>query len=172
MNVFEAVKQSRITTRQAAEHYGIPWLEQDGLLSVPLTIRPKYEAGSALPLLRLPRCGWDVIDFAIPVWAGKERSRRTTGTGLRAFPMRTGKKPPGRQKSQAPAEIPGGTVSGSKEPLLPYRRDDSPTYSKCGERNMPHLPRRRPFIPVCGSAEASPSGISAGCVRETEEKRL
>ena len=24
------------------------------------------------------------------------------------------------KKAQAPAEIPGGTVSGSKEPLLPY----------------------------------------------------
>ncbi len=57
MNVFEAVKQS-VTTRQAAEHYGIHVGRNGMALPVPSAIKPKHEAGSALPLL----CGADGDD--------------------------------------------------------------------------------------------------------------
>ena len=60
--------------------------------------------------------------------------------------MRTGNRRE-RQKAQAPAEIPGGTVSGSKEPLLPYSCRLSPPASGHGERTTPRTPRRKPFIP-------------------------
>src|SRR5699024_12614596 len=68
------------------------------------------------------------------------------------------------QQAQAPAEIPGGPVSGSHEPLLPYScRLSSLAYGM--EKGLrPALPRGSLSSPVCGSlTEASPSGISAGC---------
>ncbi len=74
-------------------------------------------------------------------------------------------KPPGRvRKAQAPAEIPGRTVSGSKEPLLPYPCRLSSLASGMENGLRPALPGGSLSSPVCGSlTEASPSGISAGC---------
>ena len=63
------------------------------------------------------------------------------------------------------AEIPGGTVSGSKEPLLPYScRLSSLAYGM--EKGLrPALPGGSLSSPVRGSlTEASPSGISAGYI--------
>lgn len=53
MNVFETVKQS-VTTRQAAEHYGIR-VGRNGMACCPFhnDKTPSHEAGQALPLLRL-----------------------------------------------------------------------------------------------------------------------
>ena len=68
------------------------------------------------------------------------------------------------KKAQAPAEIPGGTVSGSKEPLLPYSCRLSPPAPGMEKGICPALPGGILSSPVCGSlTEARPSGISAGC---------
>ena len=68
------------------------------------------------------------------------------------------------KKAQAPAEIPGGTVSGSKEPLLPYSCRLSPLAYGMENGLRPALPGGSLSSPVCGSlTEARPSGISAGC---------
>ena len=146
MNVFEAVKQS-VTTRQAAEHYGIH-VGRNGMACCPFH-------NDKTPSMKLDRryhcfgCGadGDVIDFAAALYGlGKKEA---AGKG---------------KKAQAPAKIPGGTVSGSKEPLLPYSCRLSPPAPGMENGLRPALPGGSLSSPVCGSlTEASPSGISAGC---------
>ena len=163
MNVFEAVKQSA-TTRQAAEHYGIH-VNRNGMACCPFH-------NDKTPSMKLDRryhcfgCGadGDVIDFAATLYGlGKKEAavQLAQDFGLSYEDW----KPPGKaKKPKPPAEIPGGTVSGSKEPLLPYPcRLSSLAY---GMENglRPALPGGSLSSPVCGSlAEARPSGISAGC---------
>ncbi len=104
MNVFEAVKQS-VTTRQAAEHYGIH-VGRNGMACCPFH-------NDKTPSMKLDRryhcfgCGadGDVIDFAAALY-GLERKKppynwhRTSG-----FPMRTGNRRE-RQKSPSPGRNP------------------------------------------------------------------
>ena len=139
------MKQS-VTTRQAAEYYGIH-VGRNGMACCPFH-------NDKTPSMKLDRryhcfgCGadGDVIDFAAALY-GLERKKppyswhRTSG-----FPMRTGNRRKGK-KAQDPAEIPGGTVSGSKESLLPYSCRLSPFCRWHGERTTPRTPRRKPFIP-------------------------
>ena len=146
MNVFEAVKQS-VTTRQAAEHYGIR-VNRNGMACCPFH-------NDKTPSMKLDKrfhcfgCGadGDVIDFVAALYGlGKKEA---AGEG---------------KKAQAPAETPGGTVSGSKEPLLPYSCRLSPSASGMEKGLCPALPGGSLSSTVCGSlTEASPSGISAGC---------
>ena len=115
MNVFEAVKQS-VTTRQAAEHYGIH-VNRNGMACCPFH-------NDKTPSMKLDRryhcfgCGadGDVIDFTATLYGlGKKEAavQLAQDFGLSYEDW----KPPGKaKKAQAPAKIPGGTVSGSKEP--------------------------------------------------------
>ncbi len=146
MNVFEAVKQS-VTTRQAAEHYGIHVGRNGRMACCPFH-------NDKTPSMKLDRryhcfgCGadGDVIDFVAALYGlGKKEAavQLANDFGLSYEDW----KPPGKaKKAQAPAEIPGGTVSGSKEPLLPYPCRLSPPASGHGERIMSRTPRRKPFI--------------------------
>ncbi len=146
MNVFEAVKQS-VTTRQAAEHYGIR-VGRNGMACCPFH-------NDKTPSMKLDRryhcfgCGadGDVIDFAAALYGlGKKEAavQLAQDFGLSYEDW----KPPGKvKKAQAPAEIPGGTVSGSKEPFASVFL---PIISTCfghGKQDMPRTPRRKPFIP-------------------------
>ena len=163
MNVFEAVKQS-VTTRQATEHYGIH-VGRNGMACCPFH-------NDKTPSMKLDRryhcfgCGadGDVIDFAAALHGlGKKEAaiQLAQDFGLSYEDW----KPPGKAKNpQAPAEIPGGAVSGSKEPLLPYSCRLSPPAPGMEKGICPALPRGSLSSPVCGSlTEARPSGISAGC---------
>ena len=146
MNVFEAVKQS-VTTRQAAEHYGIH-AGRNGMACCPF----HHDKTPSMKLDRRYHCfgcgaDGDVIDFAAALYGlGKKEA---AGKG---------------EKAQAPAEIPGGTVSGSKKPLLPYSCRLSPPTSSVEKGICPALPGGSLSSPVYRSlTEARPSGISAGC---------
>ncbi len=163
MNVFEAVKQS-VTTRQAAEHYGIR-VGRNGMACCPFH-------NDKTPSMKLDRryhcfgCGadGDVIDFAAALYGlGKKEAavQLAQDFGLSYEDW----KPPGKvKKAQAPAEIPGGTVSGSKEPLLPYSCRLSPPTSSVEKGICPALPGGSLSSPVYRSlTEARPSGVSAGC---------
>ncbi len=145
MNVFEAVKQS-VTTRQAAEHYGIH-VGRNGMACCPFH-------NDKTPSMKLDRryhcfgCGadGDVIDFAAALY-GLERKKppynwhRTSG-----FPMRTGNRRE-RQKSPSPGRNP------RRNSFRKQRTAASvflPIISTClwhGERTTPRTPRRKPFIP-------------------------
>jgi len=139
LNVFEAVKQS-VTTRQAAEHYGIR-VNRNGMACCPFH-------NDKTPSMKLDKrfhcfgCGadGDVIDFVAALY------------GL------------GKKEAQAPAEIPGRTVPGSKGTLLPCPCRLSTPLTGMENRLCPALPGGSVSSPVRGSlAEASPCGISAGC---------
>ena len=156
MNVFEAVKQS-VTTRQAAEYYGIH-VGRNGMACCPFH-------NDKTPSMKLDRryhcfgCGadGDVIDFAAALYGlGKKEAavQLAQDFGLSYEDW----KPPGKVKK------PGGTVSGSKESLLPYSCRLSPSADGMENGLRPALPGGSLSSPVCGSlTEASPSGISAGC---------
>ena len=162
MNVFEAVKQS-VTTRQAAEHYGIR-VGRNGMACCPFH-------NDKTPSMKLDRryhcfgCGadGDVIDFTAALYGlGKKEAavQLAQDFGLSYEDW----KPPGKAKKPSPAEIPGGAVSGSKEPLLLYSCRLSPPAPGMENGLRPALPGGSLSSPVCGSlTEARPSGISAGC---------
>ena len=164
MNVFEAVAQS-VTTRQTG--CDIIWnpCRSERWLAVPFhhDKTPKYEAGSALPLLRLHGADEDVIDFTAALWLGKEKPpynwHRTLG-----FPMRTGNRRKG--KSQSPGRNPRRNIS-FQEARAAKPSVFLPNYLhllRAWRRNMPCSPGGILSSPVCGSlTEARPSGISAGC---------
>ncbi len=161
MNVFEAVKQS-VTTRQAAEHYGIH-VGRNGMACCPFH-------NDKTPSMKLDRryhcfgCGadGDVIDFAAALYGlGKKEAavQLAQDFGLSYEDW----KPPGRQKAQAPAEIPEEQFQEAKNRcfriladylhlLMAWRQD----YARTPGRSLSST--------VCGSlTEARPSGISAGC---------
>ena len=144
MNVFEAVKQS-VTTRQAAEHYGIH-VGRNGMACCPFH-------NDKTPSMKLDQryhcfgCGadGDVIDFTAALYGlGKKPPynwHRTLG-----FPMRTGSRRE-RQKSPSPGRNP------RRNSFRRQRTDVSvflPIIFTClwhGERITPRTPRRKPFIP-------------------------
>ena len=162
MNVFEAVKQS-VTTRQAAEHYGIH-VGRNGMACCPFH-------NDKTPSMKLDRryhcfgCGadGDVIDFAAALYGlGKKEAAAQLASdfGLSYEDW----KPPGKAKAQAPAEIPGRTVSGSKKIASVFLPIISTPLTGMENRLCPALPGGSVSSPVRGSlAEASPCGISAGC---------
>ena len=144
MNVFEAVKQS-VTTRQAAEHYGIH-VGRNGMACCPFH-------NDKTPSMKLDRryhcfgCGadGDVIDFAAALYGlGKKPPyswHRTSG-----FPMRTGNRRE-RKKSQSPGRNPRRNSFRKQRTAASVFLPIISTYFECGERNMPRTPRRKPFIP-------------------------
>ncbi len=98
MNVFEAVKQS-VTTRQAAEHYGIH-VGRNGMACCPFHDKTSMKLDQRYHCFGCGADG-DVIDFAAALY-GLGKSRRTTGK--LGFPR--GLETAGKGKSPSPAEIP------------------------------------------------------------------
>lgn len=145
MNVFEAVKQS-VTTRQAAEHYGIH-VGQNGMACCPFH-------NDKTPSMKLDRryhcfgCGadGDVIDFPPPCM-GWERKKppynwhRTSG-----FPMRTGNRRE-RQKSPSPGRNPRRNSFRKQRTAASVFLPIIFTCLWHGEQTTPRTPRRKPFIP-------------------------
>ena len=144
MNVFEAVKQS-VTTRQAAEHYGIH-VGRNGMACCPFH-------NDKTPSMKLDRryhcfgCGadGDVIDFAAALYGlGKKPPyswHRTSG-----FPMRTGNRRE-RQKSPSPGRNPRRNSFRKQKTAASVFLPIISTYFECGERTTPRTSRRKPFIP-------------------------
>lgn len=145
MNVFEAVKQS-VTTRQAAEHYGIH-VGRNGMACCPFH-------NDKTPSMKLDRryhcfgCGadGDVIDFAAALYGlGKKEAavQLAQDFGLSYEDW----KPPGKAKSPSPGRNP------RRNSFRKQRTAASvflPIISTClwhGERTTPRTPRRKPFIP-------------------------
>ena len=163
MNVFEAVKQS-VTTRQAAEHYGIH-VGRNGMACCPFH-------NDKTPSMKLDRryhcfgCGadGDVIDFAAALYGlGKKEAavQLAQDFGLSYEDW----KPPGKAKKPKPRQkSPEEQFQEAKKPLLPYPCRLSPLASGMEKGLCPALPGGSLSSPVCGSlTEARPSGISAGC---------
>ena len=144
MNVFEAVKQS-VTTRQAAEHYGIH-VNRNGMACCPFH-------NDKTPSMKLDRryhcfgCGadGDVIDFAAALYGLGKKSpynwHRTSG-----FPMRIGSRRE-RRKSPSPGRNPRRNSFRKQRTAASVFLPIISTCSGHGERNMPRTPRRKPFIP-------------------------
>ena len=162
MNVFEAVKQS-VTTRQAAEHYGIH-VGRNGMACCPF----HHDKTPSMKLDRRYHCfgcgaDGDVIDFAAALYGlGKKEAATQLANdfGLSYEDW----KPPGKAKKPKPRQK-------SRNSFRKQRTAASvslPIISTClwhGERNMPRTPRGSLSSPVRGSlTEASPSGISAGYI--------
>ncbi len=144
MNVFEAVKQS-VTTRQAAEHYGIH-VGRNGMACCPF----HHDKTPSMKLDRRYHCfgcgaDGDVIDFAAALYRlGKTPPynwHRTSG-----FPMRTGNRRE-KQKSPSPGRNPRRNSFRKQKTAASVFLPIISTYSECGERNMPRTPRRKSFIP-------------------------
>ena len=145
MNVFEAVKQS-VTTRQAAEHYGIH-VGRNGMACCPFH-------NDKTPSMKLDRryhcfgCGadGDVIDFAATLYGlGKKEAavQLANDFGLSYEVW----KPPGKEKKPSPGRnLRRNSFRQQKTAASVF----FPTISTCfghGERNMPRTPRRKLFIP-------------------------
>ncbi len=145
MNVFEAVKQS-VTTRQAAEHYGIH-VGRNGMACCPF----HHDKTPSMKLDRRYHCfgcgaDGDVIDFAAALYGlGKKEAAvqlaQDFGLSYEDWkPPGKAKKPKPRQKSPEEQFQEAKTAASVFLPIIS-------TYSECGERNMPRTPRRKSFIP-------------------------
>ena len=163
MNVFEAVKQS-VTTRQAAEHYGIR-VNRNGMACCPFH-------NDKTPSMKLDKrfhcfgCGadGDVIDFVAALYGlGKKEAAAQLASdfGLAYEDW----KPPGRARKPKPRQkSPEEQFREAKSTLLPCPCRLSTPLTGMENRLCPALPGGSVSSPVRGSlAEASPCGISAGC---------
>ena len=146
MNVFEAVKQS-VTTRQAAEHYGIH-VGRNGMACCPFH-------NDKTPSMKLDRryhcfgCGadGDVIDFAAALYGlGKKKKPPYNWHRTSGFPMRTGSRRE-RQKSPSPGRNPRRNSFRKQRTAASVFLPIIFTCLWHGERNTPRTPRRKPFIP-------------------------
>ena len=162
MNVFEAVKQS-VTTRQAAEHYGIH-VGRNGMACCPFH-------NDKTPSMKLDRryhcfgCGadGDVIDFAAALYGlGKKEAavQLANDFGLSyedwkpphswrvtsGLPMRTGNRRE-RQKSPSPGRNPRRNSFRKQRTAASVFLPIIFTCLWHGERTTPRTPRRKPFIP-------------------------
>ncbi len=164
MNVFEAVKQS-VTTRQAAEHYGIH-VGRNGMACCPF----HHDKTPSMKLDRRYHCfgcgaDGDVIDFVAALYGlAKKEAAVQLAQWTSGFPMRTGNRRE-RQKSPSPGRNPRRNSFRKQRTAASV---SLPIISTClwhGEQGIrPALPRGSLSSPVCGSlTKASPCGISAGC---------
>ena len=163
MNVFEAVKQS-VTTRQAAEHYGIR-IGRNGMACCPF----HHDKTPSMKLDRRYHCfgcgaDGDVIDFTAALYGlGKKEAaiQIAQDFGLSYEDW----KPPGKAKKPKP-----------RQQSLEEQFQEAKNRCFCILANYLHLLMAwrtglRPALPggslsspVCGSlTEAIPCGISAGC---------
>ena len=163
MNVFEAVKQS-VTTRQAAEHYGIH-AGRNGMACCPFH-------NDKTPSMKLDRryhcfgCGadGDVIDFAAALYGlGKKEAavQLAQDFGLSYEDW----KPPGKAKKPKPRQkSPEEQFQEAKNRCFRILADYLHLLMSMENGLRPALPGGSLSSPVCGSlTEARPSGISAGC---------
>ncbi len=163
MNVFEAVKQS-VTTRQAAEHYGIR-VNRNGMACCPFH-------NDKTPSMKLDKrfhcfgCGadGDVIDFVAALYGlGKKEAAAQLASdfGLAYEDW----KPPGKAKSPSPGRNPRrNSFRKQKNHCFRILADYLHLLPSVEKGICPALPRGSLSSPVCGSlTEASPCGISAGC---------
>ena len=163
MNVFEAVKQS-VTTRQAAEHYGIH-VGRNGMACCPFH-------NDKTPSMKLDRryhcfgCGadGDVIDFAAALYGlGKKEAavQLAQDFGLSYEDW----KPPGKAKKPKPRQkSPEEQFQEAKNRCFRILADYLHLLRAWRNGLCPALPGGSLSSPVCGSlTEARPSGISAGC---------
>ena len=145
MNVFEAVKQS-VTTRQAAEHYGIR-VNRNGMACCPFH-------NDKTPSMKLDKrfhcfgCGadGDVIDFVAALYGlGKKEAAAQLASdfGLAYEDW----KPPGRARKPKPRQ---------KSPEEQFREAKAHCFRVLpiiytsygyGKPTMPRTPRRKRFIP-------------------------
>ncbi len=163
MNVFEAVKQS-VTTRQAAEHYGIH-VGRNGMACCPFH-------NDKTPSMKLDQryhcfgCGadGDVIDFVAALYGlGKKEAavQLASDFGLSYEDW----KPPGKAKKPKPRQkSPEEQFQEAKNHCFRILADYLHLLTGMENRLCPALPGGSLSSPVCGSlTEASPCGISAGC---------
>ena len=146
MNVFEAVKQS-VTTRQAAEHYGIH-VGRNGMACCPFH-------NDKTPSMKLDRryhcfgCGadGDVIDFAAALYGlGKKEAavQLAQDFGLSYEDW----KPPGKAKKPKPRQkSPEEQFQEAKNRCFRILADYLHLLTGMEKRTMPRTPRRKPFIP-------------------------
>ena len=162
MNVFEAVKQS-VTTRQAAEHYGIH-VGRNGMACCPFH-------NDKTPSMKLDRryhcfgCGadGDVIDFTAALYGlGKKEAavQLAQDFGLSYEDW----KPPGKAKKPKPRQkSPEEQFQEAKNRCFRILADYLHLL-RAWRTEYAALPRGSLSSPVCGSlTKASPCGISAGC---------
>ena len=163
MNVFEAVKQS-VTTRQAAEHYGIH-VGRNGMACCPFH-------NDKTPSMKLDRryhcfgCGadGDVIDFAAALYGLRKKEAAVQlaqdfGLSYEDWkPPGKAKKPKHRQKS------PEEQFQEAKNRCFRILADYLHLLRAWRTDYVPTLPRGSLSSPVYRSlTEARPSGVSAGC---------
>ena len=153
MNVFEAVKQS-VTTRQAAEHYGIH-VGRNGMACCPF----HHDKTPSMKLDRRYHCfgcgaDGDVIDFTAALYGlGKKEAavQLAQDFGLSYEDW----KPPGKAKKPKPRQ---------KSPEEQFQEAKNRCF--CILSDYLHLLRAwriYPAHPRGSLTEARPSGISAGC---------
>ncbi len=145
MNVFEAVKQS-VTTRQAAEHYGIH-VGRNGMACCPF----HHDKTPSMKLDRRYHCfgcgaDGDVIDFTAALYGlGKKEAavQLAQDFGLSYEDW----KPPGKAKKPKPRQkSPEEQFQEAKNRCFRILADYLHLLGH-GERNMPRTPRRKSFIP-------------------------
>ena len=163
MNVFEAVKQS-VTTRQAAEHYGIR-VNRNGMACCPFH-------NDKTPSMKLDKrfhcfgCGadGDVIDFVAALYGlGKKEAAAQLASdfGLAYEDW----KPPGRARKPKPRQkSPEEQFREAKAHCFRVLADYLHLLRVWKTDYAPHSPEEAFHPRFRGSlAEASPCGISAGC---------
>ena len=163
MNVFEAVKQS-VTTRQAAEHYGIH-VGRNGMACCPF----HHDKTPSMKLDRRYHCfgcgaDGDVIDFAAALYGlGKKEAavQLAQDFGLSYEDW----KPPGKAKKPKPRQkSPEEQFQEAKNRCFRILADYLHLLRAWRKEYAPHSPEEVLSSPVCGSlTEARPCGISAGC---------
>ena len=163
MNVFEAVKQS-VTTRQAAEHYGIH-VGRNGMACCPF----HHDKTPSMKLDRRYHCfgcgaDGDVIDFTAALYGlGKKEAavQLAQDFGLSYEDW----KPPGKAKKPKPRQkSPEEQFQEAKSRCFRILADYLHLLTGMEKGICPALPGGSLSSPVCGSlTEARPSGISAGC---------
>ena len=159
MNVFEAVKQS-VTTRQAAEHYGIK-VRRNGMACCPFH-------NDKTPSMKLDKrfhcfgCGadGDVIDFVAALY-GLDKKQAAAQLASDFGIAYENWKPPDKTRKPLPRQK--SPAEQFREALLPCLGRLLSSAQTLENRVCAQNPGRRMSSPVRGSlAENEPCGISAG----------
>ncbi len=163
MNVFEAVKQS-VTTRQAAEHYGIR-VGRNGMCVCPFhdDKNPSMKVDRRFHCFGCQADG-DVIDFVSRLETSAPRKPPSCWRRTSPSPMRTRSRQAGAARSENPAGKPGTAIQAHGAILLPgtVRLSQSAAPLEAGlcpqDAGGGMAPAFRGSL-----AETIPCGISAGC---------
>ncbi len=163
MNVFEAVKQS-VTTRQAAEHYGIR-VGRNGMCVCPFhdDKNPSMKVDRRFHCFGCQADG-DVIDFVSRLENVSPKEAALMLAQDFSIPYED-REPPGRsRRSPAPAGNPGAAIQAHGTPLFPGTVRLSQSAAPLEAGLCPQDAGGRMAPAFRGSlAETIPCGISAGC---------